>query len=51
MHALTIALGVIKIHQLTARLTELNKRLSDHEIEMEETELENARETTALNIN
>ena len=51
MHAFTIALGIIKIHQLTARLTELNKRLSDHEIEMEETELENARETTALNIN
>ena len=51
MHAFTIALGIIKIHQLTARLTELNKRLSDHEIEMEETELESARETTALNIN
>ena len=51
MHALTIALGVIKIHQLTAMLTELNKRLSDHEIEMEETELGNPGETTALNIN
>ena len=51
MHALTTALGVIKIRQLTAKLTELNKRLSDHEIEMEETEPGNPGETTALNIN
>ena len=46
MHALIVALGVIKIQQLTARLTELNKRLSDHEIEMEETESDKIQLTT-----
>ena len=48
MHALIVALGVIKIRQLNARLTALSKRLRNHEneIEMEGAESENPREIT-----
>ena len=46
-----ISLGIIKIRQLTAKLTELNKRMSNHEnkIEMEGTKLERLREITVIN--
>ena len=50
-HAIIISLGIIKIRQLTAKLTGLNKRMNEHEneIEIEGTELERLRAITVIN--
>ena len=50
-HVIILFLGMIKIRQLTAKLTELNKRMSDHEkeIKIEGTELQRLREITVVN--
>ena len=50
-HVIIISLGIIKIRQLTAKLTGLNKRMNEHEneIEIEGTELERLRAITVIN--